>query len=159
MAPAFLTDSMTFGRLALDELQRRGIEQAGRVGAVVDGAAWCQSFIDLHYPEAVRILDFPHAAEYVQTIGVSTRQDAATIAQMRHDLKHQGARAVLPTLRLERSRVGDPRLQGLAAVRAGWLLLGGAICPGRGRTGQGEVFQHARPHPVQPGIEFVLYLT
>jgi hypothetical protein len=69
------------------------------VGVVVDGAAWCQSFIDLHYPAAVRILDFPHAAEYVQTIGVSTGQDDATIAQVRHDLKHQGAQAVLPRLR------------------------------------------------------------
>jgi hypothetical protein len=94
-----LTDRTSFGRLALDELQRRGIEQASRVGAVVDGAEWIQPFIDLHYPEAVRILDFPHAAEYVQTIGVSTGQDDATIAQVRHDLKHQGAATVLPTLR------------------------------------------------------------
>jgi hypothetical protein len=94
-----LTNSATFGRLALDELQRRGIEHAGRVGAVVDGAEWIQGFIDLHYPEAERILDFPHAAGYVQTIGVGTGQDAATITKLRHDLKHEGATAVLPTLR------------------------------------------------------------
>jgi hypothetical protein len=47
----------------------------------------------------VRILDFPHAAEYVQTIGVSTGQDDAAIAQARHDLKHQGAATVPPRLR------------------------------------------------------------
>jgi hypothetical protein len=57
------TDSTTFGELATLELQRRGIEGARRVGAVVDGAVWCQSFVELHYPEAVRILDFAHAAE------------------------------------------------------------------------------------------------
>jgi hypothetical protein len=57
-----LAESTTFGRLALGELQRRGIETARRVGGVVDGADWCQRFIDLHAPEAVRILDFPHAA-------------------------------------------------------------------------------------------------
>jgi hypothetical protein len=82
------TDSTRFSTLATRELHRRGIEGARRVGAVVDGAVWCQSFIDLHYPEATRILDFPHAAEYVQTLGVGTGQDAATIAQARHDLKH-----------------------------------------------------------------------
>ena len=93
------TDSTNFSTLATRELQRRGMEGARRVGAVVDGAVWCQSFIDLHYPEAVRILDFAHAAAYVQTLGVGTGQDAATIAHLRHDLKHQGAAAVLPTVR------------------------------------------------------------
>ena len=41
-----LTDSATFAELALLELHRRGIETAGRVGALVDGAEWCQSFIE-----------------------------------------------------------------------------------------------------------------
>jgi hypothetical protein len=94
-----MTDSTTFGDQALDALQRRGIETAGRVGAVVDGAEWIQGFIDLHAPDAIRILDFPHAAAYVQTIGVTTNQDEGTIAAARHDLKHLGAAVVLPTLR------------------------------------------------------------
>jgi hypothetical protein len=34
------------------------------VGAVVDGAVWCQTFLDYHYPEAVRILDLPHAPQW-----------------------------------------------------------------------------------------------
>jgi hypothetical protein len=93
------TDSTRFSTLATLELHQRGIEGARRVGIVADGAEWIQTFIDLHYPEAVRILDFPHAAAYVQTLGVGTNQDAATIAQARHDLKHQGAQAVLPRLR------------------------------------------------------------
>jgi hypothetical protein len=93
------TDSTRFSTLATLELHQRGIEGARRVGIVADGAAWIQPFIDLHYPEAVRILDVAHAAEYVQTLGVGTGQDAATIAQVRHDLKHQGAQAVLPRLR------------------------------------------------------------
>ncbi len=38
-----LADSTTFGRLALGELHRRGLERARRVGAVVDGADWCQA--------------------------------------------------------------------------------------------------------------------
>ena len=58
-----LTDAETFGRLALVETQRRGMETACQVGAVTDGAEGAQGFLDRHRPDAVRILDFPHAAE------------------------------------------------------------------------------------------------
>jgi hypothetical protein len=98
------TESTTFGELATHELHRRGIEGARRVGAVVDGATWCQSFVDLHYPEAVRILDFAHAAEYLTAIGQTTGLDGpllspAQLVELRHTLKHDGPAAVLPLLR------------------------------------------------------------
>jgi hypothetical protein len=98
------TDSTTFGELATLELHRRGLEGAQRVGAVVDGAVWCQSFVDLHYPEAVRILDFAHAAEYLtaiaQTIGANGPLLSATqLVELRHALKHDGPAAVMPSLR------------------------------------------------------------
>lgn len=98
------TDSATFGDLATAELHRRGIEAARRVGAVVDGAAWCQSFIDLHYPEAVRILDFAHAAEYLTVIAQTPTadgplRDPVEPVHLRHQLKHDGPDAVLPRLR------------------------------------------------------------
>jgi hypothetical protein len=98
------TDSTTFGELATLELHRRGIEAARRVGVVVDGAHWCQSFVELHYPEAVRILDFAHAAAYLATIaqasGVQGPLLSATEqADLRHSLKHAGPEAVLPRLR------------------------------------------------------------
>ena len=38
------------------------------LGAVVDGMVWCQSFVNLHEPEAVRMLDFAHAAEYLTAL-------------------------------------------------------------------------------------------
>jgi hypothetical protein len=99
-----LSDSTTFAEQALLELQRRGIERARRVGAVVDGAEWCQSFIDYHYAEAVRILDLPHACEYITLIGQSPTADgpllsAADCARLRHDLKHDGPAGVLDELR------------------------------------------------------------
>lgn len=98
------TDSMTFGELATFELHRRGIEGARRVGAVVDGALWCQSFVDLHYPAAVRILDFAHAAEYLTAIAQTTGVDGpllspAQLVELRHALKHTGPAAVMPQLR------------------------------------------------------------
>ena len=108
-----LTDSSRFAELALLELHRRGIETAQRVGAVVDGAEWCQSFIDYHYAEAVRILDHPHAAEHITQIGQVTTPDgpllsAAECARLRQDLKQKGADAVLAELRTLVAAQGEP---------------------------------------------------
>jgi hypothetical protein len=71
---------------------------------VVDGAEWCQRFIDLHQPNAVRILDFAHAAEYLSAIGQMTSAEgallaAADIARLRHALKQEGPQEVLSELR------------------------------------------------------------
>jgi hypothetical protein len=60
-----LTDAETFGRLATVETERRGVCAAKEVCAVQDGAEWIQGFVDLHRPDAVRILDFAHAAGYL----------------------------------------------------------------------------------------------
>lgn len=60
-----LADAETFARDAVVELQHRGTFTAGTVVAPVDGSTWCQTFFDLHRPDAVRILDFPHAAEHL----------------------------------------------------------------------------------------------
>jgi hypothetical protein len=99
-----LTDSSTFAELATLEIQRRGVEIADQVGAVVDGAEWCQTFLDLHAPQAGRILDFAHAAGYVDAIGQTEGvdgplRDAAGRRQLRHDLKHAGPAGVLTALR------------------------------------------------------------
>ena len=41
---------------------RRGVATAGVVVAVSDGARWAQAFVDDHRPDAVRLLDWCHAA-------------------------------------------------------------------------------------------------
>ncbi len=64
-----LTDADTFQRLSLVETHRRGVETAEAVGAVTDGSEWIQSFVDYHRPDAVRILDFPHAGEHLNEVG------------------------------------------------------------------------------------------
>ena len=110
------TDSTTFGELATCELHRRGLAGARRVGAVVDGAVWCQSFVDLHYPEAVRILDFAHAAEYLTAIAQTSGANGpllspSQLVEVRHALKHAGPAAVLPHLRtLVATQPGNPDL-------------------------------------------------
>ena len=64
-----LTDHASFSRLATLEMHRRGVERAGQVVAVNDGADWIQQFIDLHAPRAIRVLDFSHASAYVHAVG------------------------------------------------------------------------------------------
>ncbi len=99
-----LTDAETFGRLALAETHRRGPERAGTVCAVTDGAEWEQGFIDLHRPDAVRILDFSHAATYVAKAGQGVWGEATPafadwLQETLHALKHGPAEAVFQTLR------------------------------------------------------------
>ncbi|MGH2733875.1 MAG: ISKra4 family transposase [Actinomycetota bacterium] len=94
-----------FRRLAVGELCRRGTVSAKTVCAVVDGAEWLQKFVDWHVPQAVRILDFPHAAEHVSlaaqaAFGPGTAEVSEWLDRWLHELKH-----------------GDPD-QVLAAVRA-----------------------------------------
>jgi hypothetical protein len=98
-----LADSDSFGRLALVETHRRGTERAGQVAAVTDGAEWEQGFIDLHRPDAVRILDFAHPAERINQVGQAlygegTPQANEWVAVQWHRLKHEGPGAVLVDL-------------------------------------------------------------
>jgi len=98
-----MADHETFGRLATLETHRRGTETAGRVCAVMDGAEWQQGFVELHRPDAVRILDFPHAAGSVAKVGqavlgTGTEATATWLAEQLHALKHGSEATVLATL-------------------------------------------------------------
>lgn len=98
-----MTDHLTFGRLALVELHERGTETARTVVAVTDGSEWIQGFVDLHCPEAVRILDFPHAVEHLHsaakaTFGEGTPGTAAWLDQVAHQLKHGDPERVIDAL-------------------------------------------------------------
>ena len=93
----------TFQRLALVEVQRRGVEAAAEVAAIMDGAEWEQGFTDYHCPKATRILDFPHAAEHVTPIGEflygeHTPESQAWLSERLHRLKHDGPGELLTEL-------------------------------------------------------------
>ena len=95
-----LTDAETFQRLTLVETQRRGVESAPEVVFVTDGAEWEQKFADHHRADAVRILDFPHAAERIAAVGQATLGEGSGATQkwlqtQLHTLKHDGPEAVL----------------------------------------------------------------
>jgi hypothetical protein len=108
-----LAEHETFGRLALVETHRRGTETAGVVCAVVDGAEWEQGFIALHRPDAVRILDWGHAVEYLAAAaqaayGVGTVRAQTWLAQQRHALTHDDPHTVLAALRALLEEVAAP---------------------------------------------------
>jgi hypothetical protein len=99
-----LTDAETFGRLALVETHRRGTETARTVCAVSDGAVWIQGFVDLHRPDAVRILDFPHALGYVAQAGQAVYGEGTEafmqwFTRQRQALQHGNPEEVLRALR------------------------------------------------------------
>jgi hypothetical protein len=96
-------DHATFARLALAETQARGTETAGVVVGVCDGADWCQGFLDFHRPDAVRVLDFPHAVEYLTTaaktaFGAETAAAEGWLEDRAHELKHGDPVLVLGAL-------------------------------------------------------------
>jgi hypothetical protein len=103
-----------FRRLAVGELCRRGTLSAKRVCAVVDGAEWLQKFMDWHLPQAVRILDFPHAAEHIHlaaqaAFGPGTGETSEWVGKWLHELRHGDPDRVLAALReLPVERAVDP---------------------------------------------------
>jgi hypothetical protein len=95
-----MTSAERFSELAEVETRRRQVVQAEQVCAVMDGAGWLQGLVDVHRPDALRILDFPHAAEHLslllQTLeqaGISLSADL--LPRLLHHLKHRGPRALL----------------------------------------------------------------
>jgi hypothetical protein len=96
-------EAEAFTRLALGEVWRRGVPEAGTVCAVQDGAVWQQGFLDQHRPDAVRILDFPHAAEYVAAagravFGAGTPRLSEWLGKRLHELRHGDPGQVLAGL-------------------------------------------------------------
>ncbi|GHO48619.1 hypothetical protein KSX_67820 [Ktedonospora formicarum] len=95
-----LSGAATFTALAKGEMQRRKVAQATQVCAVTDGAEWCQAFAERYRPDAVRILDFPHAAEHVSALLEGCTQAGIQLpdqmlSRCLHVLKHRGPRPLL----------------------------------------------------------------
>jgi hypothetical protein len=99
-----LADNLSFARLATVETYRRGTVRAGLVLGINDGAEWEQGFIDLHRPDAVRILDWGHSSGYLAraahaVFGVGTPESQRWLSVQLHELKHGDPEVVLGKLR------------------------------------------------------------
>ena len=97
---ARMANAATFADQASAELRRRGIERAKDVCAIQDGAEWIQGFVHSHRHDALRILDFAHAASYVCEIADKVREGGGHLPVkwvdgVLHRLKHDGPTRVL----------------------------------------------------------------
>lgn len=99
-----MTDAASFEELIESETQRRQVSHASQVVGVMDGAEWLQGLLDLHRPDALRILDFPHAAQRISAI-LETAQQAGSVlptdalTRSLHLLKYRGPQPVFRWLR------------------------------------------------------------
>lgn len=92
-----------FGRTLTLEATRRGLDEARLVVSPNDGAEWIQSLLDLVAPQAVRILDEPHAAEHLGAIaglvyGEGTPAATQWVAAQRQRLRTEPPAGVLAEL-------------------------------------------------------------
>src|SRR3989440_160275 len=141
-----LAEAERFTQASLLETHRRGLEQAAAVCAVQDGAEWLQGLVDYHRADAVRILDFAHAAEYVNEIGQAVqaaggRLPGTWVEGVLHRLKHQGPARVVTHLTWLAARYPSPTIQGNLAYlqkreahmqyptyqQAGWPIGSGSV--------------------------------
>jgi hypothetical protein len=95
-----LADASTFTDLAEVEMRRRRVREAKEASAVLDGADWCITFTQRHRPDAVRILDFPHAAEHLTQLLEALEKAGMhfpphMLDRCLHLLKHRGPRPLL----------------------------------------------------------------
>ena len=147
---ARLADHRTFRRGALVEAHRRGTETAGTVVGVMDGAEWLQGFLDFHRPDAVRVLDFPHAVEHLAeaahaTFGAEAPEVAGWLGEQAHELKHGDPTRVLAAVRgLPTARATDP---GTAAATVAATL--GYLDKRRDQLRYAEL--RARGYPIASG--------
>jgi hypothetical protein len=54
-----------FGERIYSEALRRGLNAAARVVVLGDGARWIRGLAELHFPQAIQIIDLYHAKEHV----------------------------------------------------------------------------------------------
>lgn len=95
-------------------VRRTGLQTAGTVVAVNDGAAWIQGILDIYRPDAVRVLDFPHAVGHLAAAGAAafgpdTPALHAWLDRQATTLRHDAPEPVLAALRaLPVDRAADP---------------------------------------------------
>lgn len=112
-----MVEAERFSYLATLETYRRGVERAGHVIAISDGAEWLQKLFEVQCPTATRILDFPHAAQRLShsagaVFGEGTEQARSWYESQQSALKSVGPQTVLAAL--DELVTAHPELETLA---------------------------------------------
>jgi hypothetical protein len=89
---ATLEDAQAFGQKLFRMAERHHAGEAARIVGMGDGAPWIWNLFALHFPGAVEIVDFYHAAEHLWVTGEALYGDraacGATRSWVRHYLHH-----------------------------------------------------------------------
>jgi hypothetical protein len=107
------------GHYTLEELGAQMRRQAAQVGVgqaerwigLTDGGNGLERWLEVHFPLAVRILDFRHASEYLTDLAKKYRKGSEAAALMTswcHTMKHEGGTAILKVLEgLDRAAMSE----------------------------------------------------
>ena len=87
---SLLADARTFNQQATLEIYRRGTDNGRVVVAVNDGAEWIDDVVALHYPEAIRVLDWAHASGYLHAAGQAIDGSCASTCERLLNELHEG---------------------------------------------------------------------
>ena len=88
---ADIAEAVDFGQLLWATGYQRLAEQASELVFVADGAAWIWNLVQEHFPEAIQIVDWYHAVEYIAPVasavfGENTPESQVWREQVRSDL-------------------------------------------------------------------------
>ncbi len=170
---ARLTDVSTFSEQASAEIRRRGLDRAKAVCAVQDGAEWLVGLTHSHRHDALRILDFAHAAQRIAAVRdlfVATGRlvEENWLESLLHQLKHEGPDLVVQEIERMYQDAGKPEAMGEhvryvrkrmanmqypAFQKAGWPIGSGMVESGNKLVMQARLKgagMHWKPEQVNP---------
>jgi hypothetical protein len=94
-----IQEAHQFGDLLWATGCQRQAQLADELIFLGDGAEWIWNLVQAHYPEAIQIVDWFHATEYIAPVAKAAFSDEdrcqAWIEQVRHDLWHGDLDAVI----------------------------------------------------------------
>jgi hypothetical protein len=121
---ATLEDAAAFGQQLWQTAQRWRAGEGARIVAMGDGAPWIWNLFAEHFPGAIEIVDFYHAAEHLWATGEALYGDRATSSATRswarryiHHLRHGRVDLVLEALGRAQSRLPVLPLERQVIVR------------------------------------------
>src|SRR6266545_2906043 len=118
-----LEEAQSFGWRLWQEALRRGVLSSDEVVVLGDGAHWIWNIAERHFPQAIQIVDWYHASEYVwqaaSAIWGEANPERSSWAHCQLDALWEGKVAQV-LLELEQWRASGEAVEAVAAVRA-WL--------------------------------------
>ncbi len=116
---AAIESSDAFGKRLYAETLRRGLGHYTRVVIITDGARYNQSIIEMHFPNAVRIIDYYHAKEHLNDtvqLLVSEKLRQTVAARWLELLDAGDIETLTCQMRQTLPRTGERRQEGLRAI-------------------------------------------